>query len=115
MSGTVATMGDLFARHLARTAGAAPQGEPPPLPRVPPRPRAEPGRRQPIERHPRGEGYELRVAGSRVVTVTPTAAGYVVNNHGASCKATLPDARQADALADRIARLAAMPTGKGDQ
>ena len=111
----LATMGDLFARHQARISAAIPRPAAPP----PPRPVAmrQPTRTSaaPIERRPRGEGYELHVGRTRVVTVTPTDAGFVVNNHEAGHKATVQDARQADALAARIARLAAMPMGKGDE
>ncbi len=113
MSG-LQTMGDLFARHQARLI-------PPPAAAAlsPPRPRAPkpaaPAAAPAVQRIARGDGYELRVGKARVATVMPTAGGFVVANVEAGHKAVIPDARQADALAARIARLAAIPGSKGDE
>lgn len=100
-------MGDLFARHQARL-----QAAPRPAPT-----RAEPARvarppraaAQAIDRVPRGEGYELRVAVEAVVRVLPATGGWQVHNIGAGHKSTRPDRAEADRLAWRIARLMAAP------
>lgn len=96
-------MADLFARHQARAQVAPP-------PRPAPRPAPAPTRAaaQPIERHPRGDGYELRAAGGVAVRVLPVASGWQVDNVGASHKRILQDRGEADRLAQRIARLVAL-------
>jgi hypothetical protein len=109
---TVHTMGDLFARHQARIATAPPAPNPrPSSPAAPAAPAARPA----VQRIARGDGYELRVGKVRVATVLPVAGGFVVANVEAGHKATVPDARQADALAARIARIAALPAGRGEE
>lgn len=50
-------------------------------------------------------GYELRAEGRAIVRVRSTAAGWVVRNIGASFDSKPIDARAADAMAARIARL----------
>ncbi len=110
MTAALRTMADLFGRHRARQAQAAARPAPP----APP-PRAQrlgiSGR---IERIDRGTGYVLQVNGQRVASVVPAAGGFTVANIEAGHRATLPDARAADALAQRIARLAALPSGRGE-
>jgi hypothetical protein len=103
------TMGDLFARHQARIATSAPPPAPASAPRA-----ARLGISGRVERIARGEGWEFRVNGQRVATVTPGAAGFVVANIEAGHRSPPLDARQAEALAARIARLAALPGGKGE-
>jgi hypothetical protein len=109
MPAALRTMGDLFARHRERIAAAAPPPAPAPTPRAP-----RLGISGRVERIARGEGWELRVNGQRVATVTPGPAGFVVANVEAGHRSPPLEARQAEALAARIARLAALPSGKGE-
>lgn len=109
MPAALRTMGDLFARHQARIASPAPEPTPPRAARP-----ARLGICGRVERITRGEGWELRVNGQRVATATPTAAGFVVANIEAGHRSAPMEARAAEALAARIARLAALPGGKGE-
>lgn len=101
------TMGDLLARHASRVAPVALR--PPPPPATPPEPRPLRTSASPIRRVPRGDGYDLMVAGGRAAGDQPTSTGWVVFNVDANHKTTVVDARSADILAARIARLKAMP------
>lgn len=103
------TMGDLLERHASRIAPVALRPQRPPPPATPPEPRPLRTHASPIRRVQRGEGYDLMVATGRAAGVQPSGNGWIVLNVDAGHKTTLPDARSADALAARIARLKAMP------
>lgn len=66
--------------------------------------------RRPQRVSPRlGAGWVLSVRGRVVVRVVPQPDGWRVSNHQAGTARLVPSLAAAEALADRIARLAATP------
>ena len=100
------TIAGIRARHTA----------PPPAAPIAPPPRAEdeedelaPGARTvlPVRQHRRADGYDLAVGKCSAIRVRATREGWTVTSAGHTSRAM--DRHQADAMAERVARLWSLP------
>ena len=102
------TLADILRRFAPPTPPAAPAPIAGPA-SVPLRMPAPPRKQGPSVWHrhelPELGGYELRAEGRAIVRVRATVGGCIVRNIGASFDSKPIDARAADAMAARIARL----------
>lgn len=104
-------MADILRRHQAEPPPEpAPLAVPPPDPelRLPQPPRDTTSRRWHRHELPRIGGYELRLDGEPIVRVAPSAKGWQVINLGAGSLRDGFGRNESDALAARIARMAAV-------